>query len=355
MTSRISERQQRVTATAALTTSERLEVASHGYHTLYSDRYGSGVPMRMKGASKDYKFGQKNNWRRTIWNEILRRTNGREQTELIVYLAGPDDHDRRIATQKGVPDQNLIAIDRAKPNVDAIRESRHPVVHGELVDILGSWPRHRPVCAVLMDFCSGFEQPTVDAYDLLERRPFRDAVVMVNMQRGRDVYSNSIRKALCGQDVEDFPWLWAVSHWSDPCGPAGADCLTETHRALQWLVYHSVDAVQTGMPGIIEHIRAAHGYEEGFEDGMALMFAGQYFARAKPHFYSYKSGVLTFDSVVCENPYGRLFAAAESDGELDSREYDDHIEAHHVSTRNPELARKIAAMLAIRTFRLQHG
>lgn len=63
------------------------------------------------GATRDYDVGPKNHWRRTIWNEILRRTAGQEKEKLILYLAGPQDLDRKVALQKGVPDQNLVAID----------------------------------------------------------------------------------------------------------------------------------------------------------------------------------------------------------------------------------------------------
>jgi hypothetical protein len=62
------------------------------------------------GATRDYDVGPKNHWRRTIWNEILRRTAGQEKENLILYLAGPQDLDRKVALQKGVPDQNLVAI-----------------------------------------------------------------------------------------------------------------------------------------------------------------------------------------------------------------------------------------------------
>jgi hypothetical protein len=56
------------------------------------------------GATRDYDVGPKNHWRRTIWNEILRRTAGQEKEKLILFLAGPQDLDRNVALQKGVPD-----------------------------------------------------------------------------------------------------------------------------------------------------------------------------------------------------------------------------------------------------------
>jgi hypothetical protein len=78
------------------------------------------------GATHDYDVGPKNNWRRTIWNEILRRTDGQEKEKLILYLAGPQDLDRKVALQKGVPDQNLVAIDVVMDNVTRVREEGAP-------------------------------------------------------------------------------------------------------------------------------------------------------------------------------------------------------------------------------------
>jgi hypothetical protein len=76
------------------------------------------------GATRDYDVGPKNHWRRTIWNEILRRTAGQEKEKLILYLAGPQDLDRKVALQKGVPDQNLVAIDVVMENVLRVRQGR---------------------------------------------------------------------------------------------------------------------------------------------------------------------------------------------------------------------------------------
>lgn len=305
--------------------------------------------MAMRGSRKDYKFGQKNHWRRTVWNEVLRRTAGREYTEPILYLAGPQDLDRAIALDKGVPGQNLIAVDRDQKNIASVRAAKYPVIYGDIEDVIASWPISRPVCAVLLDFCAGFVQPTVDVYDLLERKPFRESVVMINMQRGRDSYSNVIREEFIGNGEDVFPWMQSVARWGyGSCGPA--EGLPDTHRGLQWLTYHALDAAKVNERELTDAAQTTPGYQPGYEDALLLMFAGNYFKFADPVFYSYKSGVLTFDSVVCTNPLRLLSHAAKA--EEITHQFDDIAERQHASQRSVEMSRKIAAMLAVRTARL---
>jgi len=250
-----------------------------------------------------------------------------------------------------VPDQNLIGVDLDRTNVDSLRTARVPTLNGDIETVVASWPVDRPVCAVLLDFCAGFTQPAVDIYDLLERKPFRQAVIAVNLQRGRDPYSNDIRRAYAGKGDDDFPWMRAIATLGYGPSNGPADGLPDTHRALQWLTYHAADAAHVGVQTILDKIRALQGYEAGYEDFFWLMNAGAYFQHAKPKFYSYPSGVLTFDSVVITNPSRRIdesIAAEQADADV----VDAAIEAQHASQRCPEMARKIAAMLAVRTKRL---
>ena len=95
-----------------------------------------------------------------------------------------------------MPDQNLVAIDVVMDNVVRVREEGSPALKGDMIDLLWSWPEDRPVCAVLMDFCSGTEWGNGGAYDAFETKPLRNAAVMVNFMRGRDRWSNEIRENL---------------------------------------------------------------------------------------------------------------------------------------------------------------
>lgn len=204
---------------------------------------------------------------------------------------------------------------------------------------------------MLMDFCCGLTMAATDVYELLERKPFRDAVVMINLQRGRDAWSNTMRASLDGRGDDVFDWLGAVSSWGyGPYGPPGSDVLCEKHRALVWLVYHSLDAWKTvAEPSLIDRIKSTVGYEDGFEDGVGMMWAGNYFKSADPRFYSYKSGALSFDSVVCRHPLGQMLALQSKD---DVRHTDAFVERTHGHLRSQDMSRRISAMLAVRTGRL---
>ena len=148
------------------------------------------------GSEKDYKFGQKNHWRRTLWNEVLRRTGGREKSEVLIYMPGSQDLDRTVAVQKNVPSRNLIGIDRDFKNVSLIRSNGGYCIHGEVHKVLQAWPSDVRVCALMLDFNSGLV--SCDwirdlIYLLAFRRPFGTATLACNFQRGRDQASAPFR------------------------------------------------------------------------------------------------------------------------------------------------------------------
>lgn len=286
--------------------------------------------MAKAGSIKNYKSGPKNNWRRTVWNEVLRRTNGREQEQPILYLAGPQDLDREIAVEKGVPTQNMIAIDFSTQNVGAVRDKGLPALKGDVADVLGSWPESRPVCAVMLDFCCGLTMQAVDVFELFERRPLRDSVVMVNLMRGRDQWSNRIREWCGGDGTTNFlPWMACYAY--GPLGPPGADCLSDKHRGLQFIAFHAIDWVRVGSSA-------------AFVDEIDIPTCADAFKRLRPHFFSYKSGALSFDSVIFEHYARGLDLPAEAERE---------VLANRRSNYNPDVARRISATLAVRTARMR--
>jgi hypothetical protein len=135
---------------------------------------------------------------------VLRRTAGRHKTEPILYMPGPEDLDRQVFAEKGVPHQNLIAIDHSRVNADSIRRRGHPSLYADIHSVIEEWPESRPCCAVLLDYCGGLGIPTLRAMQaMLYRAPFRRAVVMVNMKRGRDAPTNSLRALWAGVTDDD--------------------------------------------------------------------------------------------------------------------------------------------------------
>lgn len=301
------------------------------------------------GATRSYKNGQKNHWRRTMWNEVLKRTDGREKTQPILYLAGPEDMDREIAVSKGVPPQNLIAIDRFAPNVGAIRSKGAPAINADALDVLWSWPKDRPVCAVLMDYCGGLGRENAMVFDVFQRRPFRRSVAMVNFLRGRDPWSNLIRVGLSESGLLQPLWL------SDGKTVTALHHDTK-HRAYQFLIFNALDFINSvrGV-GTLHMTKASDGDKvttgvvfpttpesrEVYRMGVSLLMT-----QMRPTFYTYKSGMLTFDSAVFDPPWGVVPDA------VDFTLIDNAWAQREQSFSEPGLVRRLAAMLAVRTMRL---
>ena len=293
--------------------------------------------MAKRGAERDYRSGQKNHWRRTIWNEVLRRTAGREKTECILYLAGPQDNDRRIAVEKGVPDRNLIALDVSDANVQSVRRNGGSAVKGDMLDALWSWPEDRPVCAVLMDFCSGIEADNLGVFDAFQRPCFHHAVGMVNFQRGRDAFSTPIRQGLIDMGVL----------------PPGSK-----HRGQQFLSFHVVDwlsVVLYGGTSLEDRLADGTIHQERpcsrvcwpdspAERATAEQLFQSCLASLQPSFYSYSSGSLMFDSAVFWH-YMHFAPSLTFAGAFQN------IRAAVSAWREAPLVRRIAATMAIRTQR----
>jgi hypothetical protein len=150
------------------------------------------------GATKDYKFGNKNNWRRWKWNRIVERLMVRPRDAVTLYLAGQDDLDRPIAKSHGFRDENLIAIDRSSQVVESLRSSSAVALQADFVTALHSLSPGRAIHVVDADFCcdayDGVVAPLVDA--LMFSPELRECVVSVNFCRGRASSMSEVRKSL---------------------------------------------------------------------------------------------------------------------------------------------------------------
>lgn len=297
----------------------------------------------MSGAIKDYKFGQKNNWRRSMWNEVLSRTAGREKHQPILYLAGSGDLDRPVATSKGVPATSLIAIDRSRQNVTAVRRSKQLAIHGDALDCLLSWPIARPVCAVLLDFCCGLEQKVMaKVYTAIERNPaLAGATVMVNLQRGRDASTNEYRQGISEWKVQNVICR-------------GQEFETSKHRGVQFVIAKAFSAAARRF--LDEEDRGHETSQRVFaaaggSDYVSLV--NWYLARilvvTRPIFWSYRSGPLVFDSAVFTPLRG---ATAAFEREMVSKGHTRReINGFYRRYADIDMSRKIAAALAVRTMR----
>lgn len=152
----------------------------------------------MKKGIEDYRFGNKNNWRRTVWNEIARRVEDKKEA-VVLYLAAGQDLDRKVATSKGFRSNNLIAVDSDKGVVKSLRKRGRLAIEGGLSDVLAAWPRSRSIDVVFADYCCGL---VAEVYNLTEIALLAgaikpDGVLLVNMQRGRETgEANRVNKML---------------------------------------------------------------------------------------------------------------------------------------------------------------
>lgn len=221
----------------------------------------------------NYRFGQKNNWRRTVWNEMASRVKNRRDAR-ILYLAGEQNLDSEIAEQKGFRKQNMIAIEIDKGRTASLRANSVNTINGNLMDVLYNWPHKHKVDVVVADFCFGFEAKSVDLFDSISNPALVDAACLINFQRGRDSSTNELRKMLGGNKV-----------FTPTADGDIQEVASEKHRAAQYLQWHALETVRACNADSIL------GIETNALVSMLL-------TRMKPRFLSYRSGRIYMDSAV---------------------------------------------------------
>ena len=289
----------------------------------------------------DYSCRAKDQWRHWVWNRISERipkvnmaTGERRSQATVLYLVGPDDHDRELAISKGFADLNVIAVDIDRKCVAAVRQKKHLGICGRLEDLLTMWPADWPIDAVLADFTCGLDRKTMMGFmaSLFVSRGLRmgRTVLAVNIQRGRDPDSNSLWDAVAEHQA-DHKQVQAVLRMRDMglAFKTAAEIITDDlHRGRQMLnVFLTRCFVSVKESGMMRP-----GYVGGFVE------------MTNPVFQSYRQTVRTpfMDSVVFTMPPGSL---CPHDAAL--RVYFD------ITGRDPRgLAAKIAACRAVRTMRL---
>jgi hypothetical protein len=280
--------------------------------------------MAMEGATKNYKFGQKNNWRRTMWNEVIRRLKGRENREVILYLAGPQDLDRHVAVDKGVPDHNLIAIDRSHSNVDCVRDAGNSAICADALEVLRAWPKGVRVCAIVLDFCCGllpFDQLAELVNIWFLNGGMRDAVLVVNFMRGRESDADTkIVRATAKEHCDYYKQKGRLIPDVEPLHRGWAFCFSAAVLFIE---------------------KAALLSQEQLDKEM-----NQRMTWMNPKFYSYSSGNLRFDSAVVDpiSHYSEPIDPSTWQPCLDKVLAD-------VYPKDVAISRKISATLAVRTRR----
>jgi hypothetical protein len=274
----------------------------------------------MNGAEKDYKFGQKNNWRRQIWNEISRRITDRKNA-LVLYLAGEQDLDRKIAVEHGFRSDNLIIIERDRNVCEKLRDEGKVVINSGLIDVLQEWPTNGPAISLIYgDFCSGLEPDIQAMFDMLEHPSFLSTVMMINLLRGRDSRTNIIRSLITKATGE------------------------EKHRGRLIVAWAALELLNVAMRG---HEAVYRQRGEGYELSLRTPKDSEMYIFERllliyqPSYFSYKSGPLVMDSVIVRNFYGDLLS-----------EIGISLPSWRPFPQDLGLQRKISAALAVRTMRM---
>lgn len=134
----------------------------------------------------NYRNASKNHWRKVAWNHIARLVDN-PRTANVVYLPGSSNADRVIAAQKGFDPRRMIAVERDGA-VAALIRSRDKIttIEGDLVQIIDGWGRDT-IDVLIADLQCGIGATSDDLAILHSVCPaLARAVVLVNLQRGRD-------------------------------------------------------------------------------------------------------------------------------------------------------------------------
>ena len=229
---------------------------------------------------QDYKFGNKNNWRRQLWNELARCA--QPPDALALYLPGPQDLDRPIAISKGFKPWNLIAVERNGKVVDKLKLQSIPVVGGDLFQVLRDWNPDRAIDCLIADFTSDATRLIVENLFLhLKFAPhLTNSVVALNFLRGRDKSSNHARSLL----IDNFD----ASYRGQP--------VNLKHRGLSTV--GRIVLLNCGYA-------AKSGVVKSEQDALAMQrHLLQWSDVSMLATYRSESGQL-FDSVVFRNPFGK--------------------------------------------------
>jgi hypothetical protein len=140
--------------------------------------------MIMSGATHDYKFGPKNQYRRWAWNRIDELLFRSARDAVVLYLAGVQDLDRPVARRHGFRDHNLIAVERDRIAAKTLRKDGVLVVPGDIFATLAHWPKDKPIHVLHADLCCGYSRKLAET--ILAAHFCGVEVFSFNLLRGRD-------------------------------------------------------------------------------------------------------------------------------------------------------------------------
>lgn len=139
-----------------------------------------------------YKFGNKNNWRRWAWNRINERYSLPKKDAIIIYLAGKEDLDRKIAIEKGFNPNNMIAVDKNPDVIKHLRNKNVTCIEGDIIEVISNFKYTKSKINILIaDFCCGLNNNIHDLSLFLTTSSIgnsfdNDSILLFNFMRGRD-------------------------------------------------------------------------------------------------------------------------------------------------------------------------
>lgn len=141
-----------------------------------------------RGGAFEYKFGQKNNWRRWSWNRICELLPKDKSNSVCVYLPGAKNLDAVVAAERGFQKQNLIGVERTPSVCKSLRAEGNLVVRGDFLIATSRLGESLPEISVVFgDFCGGPQSllPMFVA-GWMNTSIFRNCVFAFNFLRGHD-------------------------------------------------------------------------------------------------------------------------------------------------------------------------
>lgn len=314
----------------------------------------------MKGAA-EYIDASKDTWRGWKWNAIAHAAlqfndrlppaerARRLSQKTVLYLVGPEDHDRRKALAKGFANHNLIAVDICQERIDEVRAVGGLGICGSLQNILLSWPQDWPVDVVDADFCGGLVNDIGElpfCFNLC-RGAYAETVVSMNLLRGRDPHSNSTRENV--RNTTD----WLARALSKSGADIGGVDLAK-HRGVNWLTHLAncwgqvrdcaagVDSAfdEKGRKGVLIS-------ERELSDWICNVW--------NPQLGSYRSKTSgqVFDSVV--HRWGMVVVDQDGVSKQEWRDNQDAVrkKLSRIACNNEGVRERIAALRAVRTMKIK--
>lgn len=137
----------------------------------------------------DYDFGNKRQWRRTVWSQLWDKADpDRLREGVFIYLGGKSNHDRDLLLSKGVRPHNIISVDWDERVAKEVRGRGNLCIVGNIFDVLIAFPDSVPIAAACLDVCSSVTEFTAgEMTDVIMQSNFP---VAINLMRGREQSKN---------------------------------------------------------------------------------------------------------------------------------------------------------------------